>query len=414
MAHRERAGLRGSHVEITFYGHFGTLNTGNDCTLLAVVSSVRSLHPDWTFRCVCTAPDAVAERLGIEAVPISTRTARLWDRKVGFARRLRLTVVGVGEEITAWIDAFHALDGTTMFVVPGTGLLTDAFGLSAWGPYNLFKWSLVARLRGARVRFLSVGAGPIYGRLGGRLLRHALSMADYRSYRDEASMRCVASIGVDTKHDHVYPDLAFSLPPRVLPGAEHPPGRRRVVGLGLMVYPGRYSAGEPGADTYPTYLESLVTFVQWLLAHDYDVRLLLGDGDESVIGELRELLRVRLGSYDEARVPHSPISSVEDLLAQLGTTDVVVATRFHNVLLALLLGKPVLAISFHDKCTSLMRDVGLPDYCHDVHEMNAERLLEQFQALEAHAASVAASTEARVEAYRRALDQQYESLAQGA
>jgi polysaccharide pyruvyl transferase WcaK-like protein len=123
---------------------------------------------------------------------------------------------------------------------------------------------------------------------------------------------------------------------------------------------------------------------------------------------------VRLGSYDEARVPHSPISSVEDLLAQLGTTDVVVATRFHNVLLALLLGKPVLAISFHDKCTSLMRDVGLPDYCHDVHEMNAERLLEQFQALEAHAASVAASTEARVEAYRRALDQQYESLAQGA
>ena len=414
MAPRERAGPRGLRVEITFFGHFGTLNTGNDGTLLAVVSSLQALHPDWTFGCVCTAPEVVSERLGIEAVPISTRTARLWDRQVGFGRRLRSAIVGVGQEIMEWVSAYHALDGTTMFVIPGTGLLTDAFGLSAWGPYNLFKWSLVARMRGAKVRFLSVGAGPIYGWLGGRLLRHALSMADYRSYRDDASMQCVKSIGVDTTHDCVVPDLAFSLPRHVFPATERLPGRRRLVGLGLMMYPGRYSTSQPKVDTYPKYLESVVVFVRWLLAHNYDVRLLLGDGDESVIGELGDLLRTRLGSYDEARVSHAPIASVEDLLAQIETTDIVVATRFHNVLLALVLGKPVLAISFHDKCASLMRDVGLADYCQDVHELEVERLLEQFQALEEHAALVTANIEARVEKYRRALDAQYECLADGA
>ena len=43
-----------------------------------------------------------------------------------------------------------------MLIVPGTGLLTDAYGLGGWGPYSLFKWSLAAKLRGCRVLFVSV------------------------------------------------------------------------------------------------------------------------------------------------------------------------------------------------------------------------------------------------------------------
>ena len=46
-----------------------------------------------------------------------------------------------------------------------------------------------------------------------------------------------------------------------------------------MLYAGRYSAAQPRPETYPTYLESLVTTAEWLLDHDYDIRLLLGDED---------------------------------------------------------------------------------------------------------------------------------------
>ena len=63
----------------------------------------------------------------------------------------------------------------------------------------------------------------------------------------------------------------------------------------------------------------------------------------------------------------------------------VVATRFHNVLLALLLNKPVIAISFHHKCASLMKEMGLSEYCHDINHMNADRLIEQFQDVERNA-----------------------------
>ena len=76
-----------------------------------------------------------------------------------------------------------------------------------------------------------------------------------------------------------------------------------------------------------------------------------------------------------------PIGSVHELLSQLSATDLVIATRFHNVLMSLLLGKPVVAISFHHKCSSLMSDMGLSEYCHDINQMNADTLIEQFQAL---------------------------------
>ena len=78
-----------------------------------------------------------------------------------------LAFVGVGAELRQYVRAFRELKGTDMVIVPGTGLLTDAFGLSDWGPYSVFKWVLMAKLRRCRVLFVSVGAGPIDALSGG-------------------------------------------------------------------------------------------------------------------------------------------------------------------------------------------------------------------------------------------------------
>ena len=106
-------------------------------------------------------------------------------------KRLRMAFLGLSEESREYIRAWRTLKGTDMFIIPGTGLLTDAFGLSGWGPYGVFKWSLMARLRGCRVMFVSVGAGPVRSAPGRFLVRSALSLADYRSYRDAPSKEVV-------------------------------------------------------------------------------------------------------------------------------------------------------------------------------------------------------------------------------
>jgi polysaccharide pyruvyl transferase WcaK-like protein len=307
-----------------------------------------------------------------------------------------------------WFDGFRALKGAKMLIIPGTGLLTDAYGLRGWGPYNLLKWSLIAKLRACKIFFLSVGAGPIYTPLGRFFVKSALSIAEFRSYRDEASRSYLNSIGFQTKGDLVYPDLVFSLPEITLPRNEKKPGGRVVVGLGLMEYAGRYSVERPSNRIYLEYLDNLVVFSQWLLAHDYDIRLLIGEvGEDTLLEEFKSLLKTSYQAYDEKRILDQPARSVQQLVSQIAATNLIVATRFHNVLLALILNKPVIAVSFHHKCSSLMSDIGLAEYCHDINRMNSAKLIQQFQDLEKNAEKLKPGIRRRVEQSRNALDQQY-------
>ena len=398
-------------TKISFFGHFGTMNLGNEATLLAIVSRLRLLFPKCEFCCIGTSPENVIATHEIEAVPHTARSVRIWDQQVPLGKRVRMAFLGLTEEVRECIRAWKVLKGTDMFVIPGTGLLTDAFGLSGMGPYGLLKWSLAARLRGCKIMFVSVGAGPVDSRLGRLLLKYALSLAEYRSYRDVPSRDVVEGLGVRTRHDRIYPDLVFGLSARLLPAADDREGRP-VIGLGLMEYFEKYSVANPMRDTYEQYLESLAVFVGWLLDREYDVKLLLGDrdADPSVIDDLRAALRESRTSKIDDRVTVRPIDSIPELLSQLSATDLVVATRFHNVLMSLLLNKPVIAISFHHKCSSLMSEMELSEYCHDINQMNADTLIAQFQALVRNAADVKQKILQRVETFERALDEQYELL----
>jgi polysaccharide pyruvyl transferase WcaK-like protein len=104
------------------------------------------------------------------------------------------------------------------------------------------------------------------------------------------------------------------------------------------------------------------------------------------------------------------MTSAEELLLELVTTDLVVATRFHNVLLALLLGKPVISISFHQKCASLMEEMGLSEYSLDIEHLRADELIERFQKMKDNAETLKAIIEKRSEEMRQSLEGQFESI----
>src|SRR2546422_342780 len=223
---------------------------------------------------------ARTKRYGIEAALMSYRYGKDFRsagaRSPRVIRWLRRIFLRVPREMLEWLQAFRRLRKTRLLVMTGTGMLGD-FGI---GPldlhYEILKWSIVAKLRRARVLFVSVGAGPIEDPLSRWIVKRAVSLADYRSYRDGFSREYLGRIGFDTRGDFVYPDLAFSLRPEVPPS---PPrnGSARVIGVGLMDYYGRRSVPEEGEDVYRRYLEKVTAFVGWLLDRDYTVRLLIGD-----------------------------------------------------------------------------------------------------------------------------------------
>lgn len=407
---------RSGHLKIAFFGNFGQNNLGNDSTFRAILYHFRRLAPDADFNCICTGPERIAAAHSITAIPCRADVVKPWAFHSPLARLARKLAVGVPIELYRWLQGLKTLWGTDALITPGTGLLTDAHTLFHWGPYDMFRWSVSAKVCRCKLFFVSVGAGPVYSRIGRFFIRAALSLADFRSYRDESTQRYLKGIGFRAGNDRVYPDLVFSLPEAVIPRDCESKGRRLVVGLGLMVKSGRYSVerlddfndAKATNAIYAAYLDTLVEFVKWLLAHEYNVRLLIGDfADTSATQDFRSLLRERSATHDEERIIDEPVESVEDLLSQIAATDLVVATRFHNVLLSLLLNKPVLAISFHHKCSSLMSQMGMSEYCQDIQQLNADKLIEQFCRLEKNAGILKHMMREKVADCRKALDEQY-------
>jgi polysaccharide pyruvyl transferase WcaK-like protein len=396
---------------IAFFGHFGSTNFGNECTLQVILHHLRCFYPDAEITCISTGPEATIATHHIEAISIADRFVKSWNPVNPLIRVLRKVCIGVPGQLYQWVRGLVTLRGTDMLIIPGTGLLTDAYGLFNEGPYNLLKWSLIAKACRCKLLFVSVGAGPVYSTLGRHFVKSALSLADFRSYRDDSTKHYLNDLGLRAGNDRVYPDLVFSLPEAVIPRQHTKDGRRSVVGLGLMEYAGKYSVSRPSNEIYLAYLENLVEIVRWLLAREYDVRLLIGDVvDKRVTQEFRSLLRERLSNYDETRIIDEPVSSVDDLLSQIAATDIVVATRFHNVLMALLCNKPVLSISFHHKCESLMNAMGLSTYCLNIDDLKADRLIEKFCDLEANACKLKPLIKEKVKEFRNALDEQYKVI----
>jgi polysaccharide pyruvyl transferase WcaK-like protein len=405
-----------SQPKIAFFGlfggdNFGGYNFGNEGTLQAILYNLRRLAPDAEFNCICTGPGAVATAYNISAVPSRDVVVKPWASHNPLARLARKVLVGIPSELYRWLECLKTLRRTDALIVPGTGLLTDACTLFYWGPYDMFRWSVAAKLCRCKLFFVSVGAGPLYTRAGRFFVKTALSLADFRSYRDESTLQYLKGIGFRGGNDPVYPDLAFSLPESLIPRGRGSRGRRSVVGLGLMVYAGKYSVEKPTDAVYAAYLATLVKFVNWLLARGYDVRLLIGDAvDTPVAQEFKSLLKAQSVMCEEGRIIDEPVLSVGHLLSQIAATDIVVATRFHNVLLALLLNKPVISISFHHKCDSLMSGMGLSEYIQDINDLKSDRLIEQFCNLENNADSLMPMIRQKVEGCRKALDDQYDLI----
>jgi polysaccharide pyruvyl transferase WcaK-like protein len=403
--HRAYQHERDGPQRIALFGNFGTGNTGNESSLAAMIATLGRVRPDAELVCICYRPEVVAREHGVLAAALK------WHGPDNPAwrifNRLLLRVPAESVRIVRMIAELRSVD---VMILPGTGTLDD-FGSPPFDwPYDLFKWCVAARLMGVRVAFVSAGAGPIRGRLSRWFMKTAARTAVYRSYRDEISRAFMAGIGLDTRNDAVFPDLVFSLPAPAGPGPGERNGRPERIGVGVMTYHGWMPEG--ASDIYTTYLAKMRRFVLWLHGRGFHVRLLGGDvSDDAAHGDLLAMLRAEQGQSLDTWLTREPAHTLDELLAQISQTDRVVATRFHNVLCALMLAKPVISIGYARKNDVLMASMGAGDFCQHIEQLDVDRLIAQFETLIAGEGPLVDGLRQRAHANREALRQQEQLLA---
>jgi polysaccharide pyruvyl transferase WcaK-like protein len=425
--------------KIALFGNFGTGNLGNEATLEAMLYNLRRYMPKAEIICICPGPGNTASKYNIPAFPIRARfpykeiLARLGNsgqaktegtglqgpaseahrwRRFSWLRASIRTLIYPLLAPYRWLKAIARLRGSDMLIMTGTGMLQD-FGIRPFSlHYDILAWSIMARLCGCKLLFVSVGAGPIRHPLSRCFVKAALTLAHYRSYRDAFSRNYLEEIAFDVKNDSVYPDLAFSLSRANLPATHDRDGRGAVIGLGLINYHNRLGRSGGDETIYRDYLARLADFVVRLLERKFTVRLLIGDVvyDNPVRQDLRKVLEERGVKREDRRIIDEPASSVDELLPQLASADVVASSRFHNLLLALMLRKPVVAISYSEKFAPLMSGVGLAEFCQDIECIDIGKLIGDVARLQENARSFKPQIARETEAYRLALDEQYRQI----
>ncbi|MGD9829064.1 MAG: polysaccharide pyruvyl transferase family protein [Hyphomicrobiaceae bacterium] len=385
---------------ILLLGNFGSHNLGNEGSLEAMLDFLREAYPAAEIACACWAPDIARSAHGIEGLQL-----RGAEFQSSAARLANLLTLGNARRLASFLEAYRTMRRFDVVIVPGTGILDDF--REAWHamPYALLRWSVAARLARRPLLLVCIGAGPITHPVSRHFMLWAARLASFRSYRDPASRRYMASIGLDVSRDPVVPDIAFRLPaPAASPvrTGSHP----LVVGVGIMAYRGWTHSAANGDDIYDAYIAKMAHFVGWLLEQGHAVRLVIGErSDAGAVSDVAQRVGVALtrGTPRAGALVSDPASSLHDLMRQLSDTDIVVATRYHNVVCALRVGKPVISLGYAAKHDELQEAAGLGDFCQHVETLDVERLKLQFACMQAARAALSARVAAKVEEFRRQL-----------
>jgi polysaccharide pyruvyl transferase WcaK-like protein len=392
-AHRLRVG---------FFGLLGQGNLGNDGSLEAMLAFVRDRHPDAEIDVLCSHPAEITRRYGLRATRLH------WNRHEYESSRSAAAIATkvLGKlvdpvRIAAWVRAHDVV------FVPGMGVLESVPPLRPWGfPYSLFLLSAAGKLQRTWVGMISVGADRSIAAATRWVVGKAAGMAAYRSFRDAPSRAAMQSMGVDTSRDRVYPDLVFALPHPAPP--EAPTG---VVGLGVMDYHGGYDDRGRADEVHAEYVAAVTRFAEWLADEGWRVRVLIGDqGDVPAARAVVDGVRGHRPELDESAVTVAAPTTLSGVQEEIARVDVVVATRFHNIICALKQAKPTISLAYAPKNDVLMASFGLGDFCQSLGSLDVERLIEQFQLLQKGQEELVEEMRARAAANADQLDEQFATL----
>jgi polysaccharide pyruvyl transferase WcaK-like protein len=391
-----RAVTRAPRIGVIYPSGWG--NLGDEAIMQATFDGLRERWPNVELRAFTLHPQRTAANHRVDAEfltgvnlpmflsprgdgPFIVRAAK------GVARRTRtLPILGRAFEIAADVmatvvfeavslkSAWRWLKTADLLLAAGGGQLDAVWG-GTWGqPYALARWAWLARRAGVPFAFLSVGYGRARTRMSKRLLRYAVSRASYCSVRDSGSRALTQQLGV-TSDLPVVPDLAFGLRTKA-PLRPRRPGYD--IGISPMAFmrPGTWP-NENRVD-YERYVLLWAELVTDRVARGDRVHLFVTDPTDQIAVE--EVI-ARLDEPTRAACLVESANTPDDLLEFFRGLDVVISSRLHGVLLAIVAARPVLALSHERKVQAVMKDAGVTPFCADLPTATMDQITERLATL---------------------------------
>jgi polysaccharide pyruvyl transferase WcaK-like protein len=366
---------------VALFGYLGSGNLGNDATFETLLGWLSSTYPEVEVRCITIAPEEVTARYGVPAVPLAWRSSGPGCSRV--AETLRKVLGRVLD-----VPRSFALAGSVdAIIVPGMGVLEATLGVHPWGmPFWLFVTAAASRLRGRSFLLLDVGAEYAANPLTRWLNIATIGLATHVSYRDEASAAAMARAGA-REPEAIAPDLVFAYPASTQANPE--PGRLVV---GVMAFYGRGDDPVRGAEVRHRYVVTMAHSLAQIAEAGDHVVIVSGDRvDIDVAHELRAAVLEARSDLSGDAVVVREFATFNELTEEMRRAEVVIPSRFHNLICALRLARPTVSAGYARKNHELMLALGLDEYSQTMEHLDGDRLVAQIRAARSNAETLTAT-----------------------
>ena len=140
--------------------------------------------------------------------------------------------------------------------------------------------------------------------------------------------------------------------------------------------------------------------------------ILIGeDNDTRAVDDLVHKLKVAdLSASDLSQVSTPPITTMTEVLSEIANTDIVIATRFHTVIGALMMDRPVIPLGYAGKFDELMDEMGVAGQGQPVDSFDVDRLLATMESAMASRVAIVEQSRRRLREYEHSLAEQYDEV----
>lgn len=324
-------------------GYYGEKNAGDEAILAGILQEVGRRDAEAAFTVLSFDPEDTSRRHGVESVSTSLRDPAAL---VAAMRSSDLLISGGG-------SILHEAD----FELHGRSFLLRAGKLRPV-PYFL-SVVFLARAVGLPVMWYAQGLGPLHTAAARRLVAAAGSASQAVTWRDPASARLAAELGVRPPLQSVVADPAYALEPA---DAERVRAEVEAAGLPaatpyLAVCP-RPWLGRTG------YQEALVSAVGRVAAA-HDLAVLFLPFHERLDAPLCADMAARPSLADRAWV-HGADGDPRVLAGLLGGAVCAVTMRLHSGILAAAAGTPAVCVAYDPKVAAFAALTGQAEWSVDV------------------------------------------------
>jgi len=415
--------------KIGLLDHMGWGNMGDAAVQESFIRNIKKRVPNAELVAFSLKPEDTRRRHGLECYPIvwsypesvsattSPAIPRHRKRLKGLLKKWRLLYAvakplhDLGQEIAHIARSFCAVRSLDLLIISGGGQLSEMWRGPWAHPYNIFKFSMLAKLSRTPLLIVGVGAGPLKHPLSKLFVRWSVGCARYVSLRDFESRDLICSLGTVVKTE-VFPDPAYALPVADYVNGDRSSRARPRIGINPIGFCDPRIWPHPDEKEYQRYLSKVEASCTRLLERGYDIEIFTSDisVDHYAMEELYNRLSQQRGAEPSSFLTTVARLELEGLVSQISQFDFVITSKFHGVIFSHLLAKPVIALSYHSKIDDLMRAVGHEEYCLPISNFTSESLMATFDSLVRNQAQLKTLFLQTTTAYAAAVDEQFDRV----